>query len=43
LKTLHTLTAICLLAALSGCVTTPAPADPAVYRPASKVTYPTPY
>lgn len=44
MKTLHALVAVCLLAALAGCATTPAPspADPSVYRPHAPITYPIP-
>ena len=42
MKTLRALVAICLIFALAGCVTAPNPNDPAVYRPAAPITYPTP-
>jgi hypothetical protein len=42
MMTLRTIVAACLLFAFAGCVTTPTPADPYVYSPANRITYPQP-
>lgn len=42
MKTLHAITAACLLATLAGCATPSSPADPSVYQPSNRITYPQP-
>ena len=42
MRTLRTLIAVCLLAILAGCVTPSSPADPSVYQPSNRITYPQP-